>query len=646
MSNHHPLRPDAGPVGRRYPYAGRASRVLLALALPAMLASGLVACGDARLSTSGEVADFDTGRRPEPRDDADSGPDDVVVPGDVFRPDASDLRCVLIPSVGGDVFVGVESAVQIGVYQYSLETGEPMVDERISFQIVTDESVAGRLAADNVRTNEDGLAAVRLSAGAAPGRIVVRVFSPCANSIDIEVDVLELPTGNLRVSFNYPFRDLYEVAPVGVRIYLADEVRCRDISRGEVPPSSMFDGEARDTTSSVTFESLLTDQEFTVLATARGRWGERAAHGCSDGVFVRDGRTQDLTIDLFLIPLDPVGDYDVLSHWDFRDAISESGEVGRMIVDILDIFENPGLGLLEFLLDIVRDYVGGIISIAIDFFLDITGLDDIIANAINDLIASSPFLSDIVTIGRDLRAIIAELEVISELNIGKLGSDYEVFGVDKWIGLALYWRLGCTPADGPDCGRIPIVLDTVDLGLLRGDWTGRVVGYDRLDIDRHPIDFEYGRLILYVLEYLVLPAITGDPAPVTLRDLMSSILNCDGLGDFVAGGDGRCRCALGACVCDDDIEGFCEDFVGFAFGPLFRGFIEGLSFDAVLDIRGSCKMINRDEVLNVDALLDGSYIGNIYIGESPTPFTADFCGVNQASGLDLVEVCLGDGLPD
>lgn len=615
-------------------------KTLLSLVYGLALAVGVAACGDARLSTSGDGAP--TGPRDPNRPDVGT-PDDVD-PGDapIIDPDAP-LTCVLIPSVV-DPFVGVESAVQIGVYQYDLTSGEVMPDERVTFEIVTGESVAGDLSSSNVRTNEDGLAAVRLSAGAADGQIVVRATSPCGNPIEIVVDVLELPTGNLRVGFNYPFRDVYDVTPVEVMIYPADEIRCREIVRGAVPSGSFLSGDTRDVTGYVSFESLRTDLEMTVLAVGRGEWGERAAHGCVDGVFVRESRTTEITVDLFLLPLDPVGDYDVLSHWDFRDAISESGEVGALIVEVLDIFEDPGAGLYGFIIGLVEDYVGGIISWAIDTFLSITGLDRVIQDAINDLIDSSPFLSDIVTIGRDIRAIIAELEVISVLSIGKLGSDYEVFGVDKWIGLALYWRLGCEPADGPECGRIPIILDTVDLGLLRGEWRGRVVGYDRLDIDRHPIDFEYGRLILYALEYLVLPAITGDPGPVTLEDLMADIINCDGLGDFVGGGPGGCRGALGIEICDEDIEGFCEDFIGLAFGPIFRGFVEGLSFDAVLDIRGSCTLVNQDEDLTVDALVDGEYIGNIYISGSPTPFIADFCGVNQESVYEVEEVCLGDGL--
>lgn len=622
------------------------ARSLWSLTLAALMALAMAACGDATLSSDSLTPSFDdTGRTARPADGGGGGggidDDGGGFPEDEpFTPDPEDLTCVLIPSVGGDVFVGVESAVQIGVYQFSLETGEPMADQRVTFQILEDESDA-RLSSERVRTDTDGLGAVRLNAGVVSGTITVRAFSDCANSLDIEVDILELPTGNVMVRFNYPFRDIYDVSPLRVDVFLADELRCSDIAPGELPADPLVTLETGSTLGTLTFNALLAETPYTFIATGYGEHGERAAQGCADNVVPREGRTTEQTIDLFLLPLNPAGDYDVLSFWDFRDAIAESGEVGRLIVDVLDIFEDPGRGIVDFILDLVEDFVGGIISAGIRFFLDLTGLDDVIGDGINDLIESSPLLSDIVTIGRDLRAIIAELEVISDLNIGKLGSDFEVFGVDHWIGISLYWRLDCEPEDPPDCGRLPIVLDSVDLGLLRGEWTGRVLGYNRLDIDRHPVDFEYGRLILYVLEHLVLPAITGDPAPVTLEDLMAAIINCDAIGDFVGGGDGDCRCALGACICDDDVEGFCRSFISFTFGGLFRSFVDALSFDAVLEIRGSVDLINTDDNLDVDELRDGQYVGNINIGGSPTPFVAGFCGIRQGTG-DVVEACFGE----
>lgn len=600
----------------------------------------LIGCGDARLTSNGLDQSFDSDGGPSrPTNPGDGGfPDfDGGFPNDEpYRPPADELRCILIPSVGGDVFVGVNSSVQLGVYQFSLETGEPMEGEPVTFAILEPDTDA-RLSSDRVRTDATGLAALRLNAGGTARPLTVRAVSPCANSLDIEVDVMDLPTGDVNVRFNYPFREVLEVAPVRIDLMLADEFNCRGRAPGEVPGGALRTENTGSVLNTVSMTGLDVASTYTLAVTAYGPRGERAAQGCVDSVLVREGRTVEVTVDLFLLPLNPVGDYDVLSWWDFRDAIADSGPVGALIVQILDIFDNPGRGLLNFLFDLIEDFVGGLISGAIRFFLDLTGLDRTIERAINDVINSSPILRDIVTIGRDLRAIIAELEVISKLNIGKLGSDFEVFGVDNWVGLSLYWRLDCEPTSPPDCGRLPIILDTVDLGLLRGEWRGRVIGYDRLDIDRHPIDFQYGRLILYVLEHLVLPRITGRPAPVTLADLMASIINCDGLGDAIAGGPGRCRCALGACICDADIEGFCRTFIDFAFGGLFRSFVNALSFDAVLDIRGSVTLQNLNDDLAVDALTDGQYIGNINVGSSVTPFVADFCGV--AEGGDLSE-CL------
>jgi hypothetical protein len=596
-------------------------------------------CGDARLTSTGFDPAFEGEGPSGPRPRADAGDGgagdrDTSIPRDEpFVPPDDELTCILLPMTRGDVFVGVDSNVQLGVYQFDL-SGNPMADAQISFGILEEESDA-RLSAERVRTDTDGFAGVRLNGGSEPGFVTVRVVTSCARSIDIEVEILDLPTGDLNVRFNYPFADVLAVSPVRVDLHPTDTFVCRDRRPGELPAGALRTESAGSTLGSVDFEGVGVDQVLTVVVTAFGPRGERAAQGCVDSVTVREGRTTEITVDLFLLPLDPVGTYDVLSWWDFRDAIADSGPVGALIVQILDIFDNPGRGLYDFILNLVTDFAGGLIGGAIRFFLDITGIASLIQNAINNLIDSSPLLSSIVTIGRDLRAIIAQLEVISVMEIGKLDSTFEVFGVDNWVGLSLYWRLGCTPADPPDCGRIPVILDTVDLGLLRGEWRGRVLGYNRLDIDRHPIDFAYGRLILYVLEYLVLPAITGDPGPVTLADLMARIVNCRGIGEAVGGGPGGCRCALGACVCAADIEGFCRSFIDFTFGGLLRSFVNALSFDAVLDIRGSVSLVNVDEDLSVDQLRGGNYIGNINVGGSVTPFVANFCGVRR--GLDVTE---------
>jgi hypothetical protein len=251
----------------------------------------------------------------------------------------------------------------------------------------------------------------------------------------------------------------------------------------------------------------------------------------------------------------------------------------------------------------------------------------VIEDAINDLINTSPTLRQFFSVGCDLRRMITRLQVLSILNIGKIGSNFEVFGIDTWVGLAICdftpnpdFVVGACD-DTADCGRIPIVLDSLELGLLRGDWTGRVLSYDQLIIDRHGIDFNYGRLLLFALENWVFPWLTGSPAPVTLEDVVREIINCRGIADWI--GD---ICAFGECIRRESIEGFCNGAVSLIFGSLFRVFVDALAFDSVLELRGQVTLVNTDTDLAVEELRDGEYIGNIRVDGRSTPFQADFEG--------------------
>jgi hypothetical protein len=74
------------------------------------------------------------------------------------------------------------------------------------------------------------------------------------------------------------------------------------------------------------------------------------------------------------------------------------------------------------------------------------------------------------------------------------------------------------------------------------------------------------------------------------------------------------------------VEGFCNSFISLTFGSLFRGFVDALSFDAVLDLRGGCEVVNTDGELDIDELVNGEYVGNITINGTPTPFGGTFRG--------------------
>lgn len=609
-----------------------------------MLVAG---CGKASLSFSGD--DFapeggdDRAFRPGdpgPRDRSEGGPGagPDATPED---PDGARYSCILIPGVGGERQLALGQTMDLPVYVFSLETGEEAAGVTVTYDLDIAAGIAAQLSSRRAQSGEDGRASVRLSAGQQAGTVRVRATTDCSRPLEMEIRILELPTGELEVRFRYPQRSLYDVSPVEVVVLSESEYRCAE--RGSaIGLPSVAQGQAPNTQSAVNVGALPVDDTYTIVVTGRGQWGEGAATGCLGSVRLVEDRRTTVEVDLFLLPLDPGGDYDVASKWDFTNALEQSGPVGALIVEIIRIVENPGQGLYNFIINRINDWVGGIIGGLIDTFLQITGLASLIQNAINDVIDNNPTLTRIRQALEDIVQVVNNLEVLSYLQIGKMFGDYEVFGIDQWQGIALYWRWNCSIADPPDCGRLAIRFDQVDLGILEGQWTGRVVGYDQLNIDRHPIDFNYGRLILYMLEGVLFPALLDEPGPIRIDDAIAQLVGCARLADWITG-SGDCIRFFGQdIICRDTIEGFCTGFINIAFGGIIRGFIQGLSFDSVMDLRGQCRLVNETNNLLVDYLVDGEYIGQIFLGGSSAGFDATFCGVARGPDAEerLIERCL------
>src|SRR5699024_6926330 len=137
--------------------------------------------------------------------------------------------------------------------------------------------------------------------------------------------------------------------------------------------------------------------------------------------------------------------------------------------------------------------------------------------------------------------VIANLEVHSELTIGKMSSNYEFRGTDNWLGITLYWRWNCDANSPPDCGAIELRADANgeigSLGVLSSAWIGRIVAYNQLQIDRHPITLEYGRLIMYILNDVILPKLTDGNAH-SMSEAFSYWV-CNGIGTAITGSDGE-----------------------------------------------------------------------------------------------------------
>lgn len=567
------------------------------MGLMAALLLTLNACGDSRAETNVDIDDR------------------VANTNNTATPPTFNAKYFLAANGSSDLVVGAGASAPVTVFLYNKENNDPVKDERISYKIVEGAPADVSISALNAVTQDSGEASVDFKAGPTLGAVTLIASHPSANDVEFTINVESLPTGAVRVKTVNAAPSVIVLNDIEVRLHDYADFSCADFR----PLGTQADGLATTSLANETqlalFEELNITKKYVVTARARGPRGQIAAGGCSDDLRVEDNGTTNVELALSLIPINPAGRYNVTSNWDFSDALADSGAVGATIVRILNVFQNPGRGIYDEIINLIRNAVGGIISGTINTFLSLTGLDNQFETLINNAVANNSALSNLQSAGLDLRAVVTNLEVLSILAIGKSTSDYEFRGTDNWLGINLYWRKGCDQVADPICGQIPINATDgstfADLGVLSSNWTGRVVGYDQLQIDEHPITLRYGRLLIYVLNQVILPSITGGNAN-SLTEAFAYWINCQGLALNVTGADGEI-CALGACIQATQIEGFCSGTISTLFG-FADALITNLEFDANIRVGGDATLIEEDSDGFVDKMERGSYRG--YLGTS------------------------------
>lgn len=569
-----------------------------------ILSLALAACGDSEVNTNAS---------------GEAGPNGPSFSDEFF----------MVPAGPTAVQANVTESVPLGVLLYSKKTGEPAAGQNISYEIIGEAGQAS-LSARNGSTVEDGSASVNLRVGSEMNTIQVRADHPSANAIEFQVSVEALAVGSLKVNLVNTAPSIMSLYDIEVRVYKESEYSCDEFRPFLPQPQALYEEIAPTTATAPVFDNLGTSQEFIITAVARGDRSQVAAGACQDNINISADSINEYDLLLQLIPLSPVGTYDVESFWDFTQALEDSGSIGATIVRVLNIFENPGRAIYDEIINLVELLVGGIISAGIDLFLSATGLDDSFANMINNFIAENEALSKIFRAGNDLREVVSNLQIHSQLTIGKLDSNYEFRGRDNWTGITLYWRWNCDENAPADCGAIPLVADAngeiADLGVLSSEWSGRVVAYNQLQIDSHTVSLRYGRLILYILNEFLLPELTDGNAN-SLTDAFAYWIGCPDLATNITGSDGEV-CAFGACLTDTQIEGFCSSAVSTLFGFADLA-IQNLEFDIGLRLGGEGTLVELDSDGFADLIEEGEFSGYIQNSEGgqSSPFTADFEGV-------------------
>ena len=226
--------------------------------------------------------------------------------------------------------------------------------------------------------------------------------------------------------------------------------------------------------------------------------------------------------------------------------------------------------------------------------------------------------------------VITNLEMYSTLSLSKIQNNLTIAGKHYWTGIALYWKIGCNPQDPnyDTCGKMTFDMKDLHntqfpLDLVGGQFTASVFDFNKMQIHEHKIDFSYGKLVLFVLDEIILPGVTGGKAH-SLQDALALWLNCKGISKGILG-----KIASWFGGSSQDVEKVCNLAVS-SLGGFLGAFLGALQIDTDMSLRGQCTLVDKDDDLKVDLLKNGVYSGEIETGKGKSySFTGKFEAVKQ-----------------
>lgn len=608
------------------------------LTLCALLPAALVGCDDAVSPTHRQVfveIPPDSVLAPPTVDD-DGEPRPPVDDGEPLPP-AIDDGGTYIMIIDGDAEVDVALGGTIDLRVLLFDTyGDPVEGLQVEFEIEDGPPGAGaRLSARRAVTDRDGAASVVFSAGETLGDYGVRVRGPTRRPAVFQVRVVDLPTGTLRVTFEADGL----VALGQVEVYLIPDIGWCEDPYYLAPPMEPTETHVLEWIhDDLEIGPVLAGTRFAIVARARTEdTGVLAAGGCVGDLRIRPDERLDVEVVLNTLPLNPAGVYTVDNNFDFTDAIP--GTLGDVIRGLVQFFgdQHHEREIATLIFDqverLARDAAGAIGALVVDL---VRGwVEDDLNRIINEWIDrdAPDWVRDFFTIGSDLISIVSSTEVISQIRLNKPRRDGTFIGSQNWIGMAFYWRLECQGNPDPECGRFPFTMDDLadggsGINLVFGQFEGRVHSYDQGAIYSHTLDLQYGRLILFVLNNLVLPNIADGAR--NIRDGLLNLANCPAFADGLTGGRDHLRLGGINIVSRDTLEGWCTGIMG-VVGDTAESILGRLRIDTRMTLEGDLTFVEETDDLRVDHMIDGRWRGVIRTAEDEgPPFEGWFEGSRDA----------------
>jgi hypothetical protein len=541
---------------------------------------------------------------------------DTTAPGD---PAAS---YIIIPLHDTEVPYTVQVGDQVHLFLRVIDlvadgpAGEYPVDIQLTQIDPPVENIEGdaELYAKSVLTDASGLATLIVAAGTVPNtRYKLEFNGEAANSASMELMVSDIPRGDLRVSLNYDGPVPLKTIRVGL---MPGNYNCSVFHVPAAPLAQAWVKTVIGVQNQTSYAALSTVPSYTVFAIATTDIPDEgeflAAGGCMNGVHVAPNMVTDITLSVSVVPLKLIGTYRVESEYDFTnvavDFLNEQGLAGQILADVIIFFVDPGEIILKYVEEAAKQFLP---ALAVEIVFDLIG--DPIGDALSNWLLGIPALQDFWVIGQDISGVVSHLDLISLLHFSKVYSDYSLNGSQEFIGLTLWWKLGCDPAaaDYDQCGKNTFTLEDFDqpefpLDLASAQFTANILNWNQLQIDPHVLYINYGKLVLFVLNHMILPQIAD--GATSLSAAFQNILDCSSIGS-------------------GPIEDACNGALGF-IGSFLDATIAGLKWDSYLSQQGSVTLLdNQNNDLVVDVLKNGVYSGTVVInGATTSPFNATFKG--------------------
>ena len=588
--------------------------------------------------------------------------------GDDGKPCSGTNRCA--------IFMSFNSQRNLDVV--ATRNGAPAGELQIVWKITKNKNNSLQLGSKTTYTAQDGKSTNTVKQVAQQeAQYEVEVTIHGSEAPPLYFDVVVTPKGQVPLIVSYTYKGTRNFQAITTYLFKHESpqtaLKCDGLDPAKLPTADLS-SPPKGLTQSAAFPSLPDldkdgTQTYTIVGIGADQNGPPLVFGCDDtkGVVTYVGST-NVVIDLVDLPPLWKGSYDVTTKFDLVSALPDNVE--SVVNTILGFFTDPSGQLLVLVcqfggdVGVIGDLCGFIFNDPANPCLEDNCFDSIglaAKNLIDNLLVSlleDNIGGDILFTGADIAKILKELELTATFefkNEPKEDGTYTTADTfEEWHSVTYRWTLGtnCPPAD-KNCGKHTFSVNAFQGNTIVGEFAGHVEypeGANHLHIDTHPLDINYGALLLYIIEKEILPRIAGDG---------SDGVKIDTIGKFVKslmGGSECLKWEIDPSIDQTCCGQFAESISGSSTGgltsdiakaacvagvPLLEGALKDLLLDLdvgtgdsfTLATKAACSCFDHDANMSIDAWgsLDKPCIWDttIKFGDTEVKVDNTFQGIEQ-----------------